>query len=408
MPVQTPNALLPLSVKTAQPITAFQNSQTRGIQNDLLQARTGQVEFQTQDAQAQREKQEAALLNFQGVLAGVEEFSPQLNAIRTQEDLNGFILDLETRRSSLIEQEKSTKETDQMLGLARAGDLPSIRANFDQVLQAGTELQRKGIGLPPQRTGQSGSSKLAGTVVTSEGGQSFFETQIVAADGTVQTRRSPISGDIVSRLTGESASTRRSEDVQQAGETVTAKTQADLALADEQAEAAALQAAAVETSKLSAQLKLKPEIDAAAKTAVARATLSADAAKENRSNQRVLQIYDVAVTSLAEALGDTFTGPVAGLMPAITANQQIADGAVAAIAPVLKQLFRAAGEGIFTDKDQELLLKMVPTRTDLPDARAAKLLNIDAIVRAKLAPLPADNADAGNQPVVVDFSELPQ
>ena len=111
-----------------------------------------------------------------------------------------------------------------------------------------------------------------------------------------------------------------------------------------------------------------------------------------------MQIYDVSVRSLAESMGNTWTGPAAGLMPAITSNQQIADGAVAAIAPVLKQLFRAAGEGIFTDKDQELLLAMVPTRTDTPDARAAKLLNIDAIVRAKLSPMEGESTGGDVQP----------
>jgi hypothetical protein len=54
------------------------------------------------------------------------------------------------------------------------------------------------------------------------------------------------------------------------------------------------------------------------------------------------------------------------------------------MAPILKQIFRTAGEGTFTDADQKLLLAMVPTRTDTPTARKAKLANIDTIVRAKL------------------------
>lgn len=156
------------------------------------------------------------------------------------------------------------------------------------------------------------------------------------------------------------------------------------------------QAAGRESGKLTEQLNLRPDVEAAVAGAVNQAKQNADVTAENRSNQRALQIYDVAVKSLAESMGDTWTGPVAGLMPAITSNQQIADGAVAAIAPVLKQLFRAAGEGIFTDKDQELLLAMVPTRTDRPDARASKLLNIDAIVRAKLMPLDTPEGGAAD------------
>jgi hypothetical protein len=69
------------------------------------------------------------------------------------------------------------------------------------------------------------------------------------------------------------------------------------------------------------------------------------------------------------------------------------------MAPVLKQLFRAAGEGVFTDKDQELLIQMIPTRETNPEARKAMLDNIDAIVRAKLG-----KGAAGN---TVDFSQLP-
>ena len=87
---------------------------------------------------------------------------------------------------------------------------------------------------------------------------------------------------------------------------------------------------------------------------------------------------------LEEGLGNSETGPLAGRIPAFTTEQQVADGAVAATAPILKQIFRAAGEGTFTDKDQELLLQMVPTRLDTPEARKAKIENLDRIIRAKL------------------------
>lgn len=70
----------------------------------------------------------------------------------------------------------------------------------------------------------------------------------------------------------------------------------------------------------------------------------------------------------------------------------MAEGSVAAMAPVLKQLFRTAGEGTFTDKDQQLLVSMLPTRTDTPAARQFKMTNIDNIVRAKLQAAPAGSA----------------
>ena len=106
--------------------------------------------------------------------------------------------------------------------------------------------------------------------------------------------------------------------------------------------------------------------------------------------QRTLDVYTQARNGLIQALGGTETGPLAGRAPAFTTEQQVGEGAVAAMAPVLKQLFRSSGEGTFTDKDQELLLRMVPTRTDRPEARKAKLANIDRIISAKLGlPVPA-------------------
>jgi len=92
-------------------------------------------------------------------------------------------------------------------------------------------------------------------------------------------------------------------------------------------------------------------------------------------------------------MSGTATGPVAGRIPAVTAGQQIAEGAEATMAPILKQLFRDAGEGTFTDNDQALLMKMVPTRKDHAEARKAKMEMIDGIVRAKLGI--KDGAPAG-------------
>ena len=89
-----------------------------------------------------------------------------------------------------------------------------------------------------------------------------------------------------------------------------------------------------------------------------------------------------------------------------TANS-IAAILVAAMAPILKQLFRGAGEGTFTDKDQELLVAMLPTRKDTPEARVIKVQNIDAIVRAKLGSQqsqgPQSEGSNSDQTIEVDF-----
>lgn len=124
---------------------------------------------------------------------------------------------------------------------------------------------------------------------------------------------------------------------------------------------------------------------------------AAEIEKTNQDRAQTLGVWQASRGPLMSALQGTVTGPVVGLSPALTSPQQIADGAIAAVAPVLKQLFRAAGEGIFTDRDQQLLLEMVPDRTDHPEARAAKMTMIDAIIEAKLAPIGGGEAE---QPAV--------
>lgn len=143
-------------------------------------------------------------------------------------------------------------------------------------------------------------------------------------------------------------------------------------------------AAGVEAAKLAAQLKLSPEVKGAVVTATEAAKNRAKVAEEERSANKALAVYEAGIEGLSNALGQTTTGPIVGRFFALTESQQSADGAVAAMAPILKQMFRSAGEGNFTDADQRLLLEMIPTRTDSPGARQSKLRNIDAIVRAKL------------------------
>lgn len=161
-------------------------------------------------------------------------------------------------------------------------------------------------------------------------------------------------------------------------------------LIEEIAKAESRIAGAKETGKLKAQFKLTPTIRGAVDLAVGAAKETVDANIKNRSNNLALSVYETAVGSLSNALENTETGPFAGFLPAITANQQIANGAVAAMAPILKDIFRGAGEGTFTEGDQKLLLDLIPTRTTRAAARISQLSSIDAIVRAKLAPVVTD------------------
>lgn len=167
-------------------------------------------------------------------------------------------------------------------------------------------------------------------------------------------------------------------------------------------------AAQRELGKLQSQFKLAPKVKSAVEASVLAARQNAARFEDERSNEKAMSVYEAATEGLLTALEQTTTGPGAGFIPAITANQQIADGAVAAMAPTLKQLFRSAGEGNFTDADQALLMQMVPTRKDSREAALAKMANIDTIVRAKLATqkpptTPADSpAEVGTPPA--DFS----
>lgn len=140
-----------------------------------------------------------------------------------------------------------------------------------------------------------------------------------------------------------------------------------------------------ETAKLAAQLDGLPKVKSAVLQAEQQVKELGDKRTKAAQDQITMNMYQSAMAGLAEGLEGTTTGAIAGRLPAITANQQIAEGAVAAIAPILKATFRTAGEGTFTDKDQELLLAMVPTRKDVPEARAAKINNINAIIAAKLS-----------------------
>lgn len=134
-----------------------------------------------------------------------------------------------------------------------------------------------------------------------------------------------------------------------------------------------------------------------APAAAAESAASAKKSEAEIAKEQAFNLYETARDGLLNGLAGSVTGPVAGRIPAVTTEQQVAEGGVSAMAPVLKQLFRVAGEGTFTDRDQDLLMKMVPTRTDNAPARIAKTRNIDNIVRAKLGMPPAP-ADVGDVP----------
>ena len=115
----------------------------------------------------------------------------------------------------------------------------------------------------------------------------------------------------------------------------------------------------------------------AAKQEVENAKLAAGRAAGKR-------MFDYALGNLEENLLGTTTGKLAGFLPAITSNQQLADQSIAMMAPILKQTFRAAGEGVFTDKDQELLMSMLPDRGSNPAVIKQAIQNLSMLINLKL------------------------
>lgn len=146
--------------------------------------------------------------------------------------------------------------------------------------------------------------------------------------------------------------------------------------------------AAKETGKLTAQHKLKPVVESAVISAVGQAKAEVAKLGEERSSIKTLDIYNNSMSNLTKALDNTITGPFIGLTPAMTANAQIADGAIAMMLPLMKDVFRGAGEGTFTEGDQKILTDMIPTRSDSAEARKTKITFIDELIRAKLTAAP--------------------
>lgn len=155
---------------------------------------------------------------------------------------------------------------------------------------------------------------------------------------------------------------------------------------------AAETAAATEQAKQGVRLTTEPQIASATTLAEQQAKNQAERQKIQQQNQTAFQVYTQARNNLQSAMAGTATGPLAGRLPAVTAAAQIAEGAGATMAPVLKQLFREAGEGTFTEGDQKLLTDMLPKRTDHPEVVTAKLEMIDRIIAAKLGASAAPSA----------------
>lgn len=111
----------------------------------------------------------------------------------------------------------------------------------------------------------------------------------------------------------------------------------------------------------------------------------AEQAEKARESETTFRVFSEALDNLSTALGATsLSGPIAGRLPATTTSAQIADAAKAIMLPTLKQIFRQAGEGTFTDADQRALEALLPRREQTREAQIATIDAVEQIVRAKL------------------------
>lgn len=183
-----------------------------------------------------------------------------------------------------------------------------------------------------------------------------------------------------------------------------------------EAEAAARLRGAERRATLEQELELDPQIAAMTVTAqnearldpltgdaavesekvTARETAKADVAEkvEQKRKDKAFNTYQVGRGRMQKALeGAVATGPIFGRGPALFAGDQVADNMRSIMLPILKSMVREAGEGIFTDKDAEQVLAMIPTRVASPEAVPEIFANMDAFVNAKLSQAPTEETD---------------
>jgi hypothetical protein len=130
------------------------------------------------------------------------------------------------------------------------------------------------------------------------------------------------------------------------------------------------------------QAKIDREIDAEKKKQGIK--LGQEAETLGKESAVKMEIWDSVSENISKSFAGATTNPLTGMLPALTESQQTAEASLTTAIPTLKEFFRKAGEGTFTEGDQKILVNMLPTRSDYPDVRDRKLKQIDTIIRLKL------------------------
>lgn len=139
-----------------------------------------------------------------------------------------------------------------------------------------------------------------------------------------------------------------------------------------------------ENAKADVERATKPQIEGLIVKEKAKAENDAARGKQAQKSGVVQAMFDQAIGEVESSFNDTTTMPGAAAVP-FTASAQRANGAISAIGPVMKNIFRESGEGSWTDGDQKALDRMSPSLNDWPETRKAKIENIKKLVKIKMS-----------------------
>ena len=143
-----------------------------------------------------------------------------------------------------------------------------------------------------------------------------------------------------------------------------------------------------ERAKLQQQSAYQPRIagDVATQSAQAKqdVQVAGDERERTRGNKEKLRNISSQINAMGAAFQNAWTNPVAGVLPAITEDQQIAQASVDQMLPAIKSMFRTPGEGALSDKEQAAFAGIMPSRFDYPSVVKLKLGLLNRLINVKL------------------------
>lgn len=140
-------------------------------------------------------------------------------------------------------------------------------------------------------------------------------------------------------------------------------------------------------AKLANELELKPQIAREVAQAQSDVKTEAEARLKKAENTKQYAMYKSSTNALSDAYSKLSTaewGPVAGNLPAATAEAQAFDSNQALVFPQIRAVFRIAGEGSSSDQESAALKAMIPTRALKPAVFKRQQELLDRTIQAKL------------------------